>query len=443
MADFGTVRVRTTAGAVLVVGLAMLAGSLALLVFLHGALTRQVRTAAGLRAAELAAQLPPGRPTEIAVADEDAQLVQVLDRDGTVVAASANLAGSPPLARLRPGESAEVGGPDGDDRYLAVAAATPDGAATVVVAGALDDVTESTELVGGLLAAGVPLLLLVVAFTTWKVVGRALAPVDAIGREVEEISAARLHRRVPVPPGGDEISRLAGTMNGMLARLEDAQRQQRQFVSDASHELRSPVASIRQHAEVAAAHPQRSTVGELADTVLADALRLQHLVSDLLLLAAADERAPPGEAGPVDLDDVVFEQAARLRGRPGLTVDTTAVSGGRVRGDPATLHRLVANLAENAARHAHSRVALGLRERGGAVVLRVDDDGPGIPTADRQRIFQRFVRLDRARATGLGGSGLGLAIVAEAAAASGATVTVADAPIGGARVEVRFPQLVD
>ena len=147
------------------------------------------------------------------------------------------------------------------------------------------------------------------------VVGRALAPVEAIRAEVDAISAAALHRRVPDPPADDEIARLARTMNRMLDRLEQAQARQRRFVSDASHELRSPVASIRQHAEVALAHPDRTTTAELAETVLAEDLRLQRLVEDLLLLTRADEHTLALRRRPVDLDDLVFDEAGGC-GRP-------------------------------------------------------------------------------------------------------------------------------
>jgi signal transduction histidine kinase len=309
-----------------------------------------------------------------------------------------------------------------------------------VVARSVEAVGEATGAVAGLLAVGLPLLLAVVGVTTWMVVGRALAPVEAIRTEVDAISAAALHRRVPDPPADDEIGRLARTMNRMLARLEQAQARQRRLVSDASHELRSPVAAIRQHAEVALAHPDRTTVGELAETVLAEDLRLQRLAEDLLLLTRADEHTLALRRRPVDLDDLVFEEARRLRAATGLRVDTGAVSAGRVDGDAAGLRRVLRNLGDNAARHAAGRLAFSLAERDGLVLLGVDDDGPGIPEADRERVFERFVRLDDARARDDGGSGLGLAIVAELVAAHGGTVAIGSSPLGGARVEVTLPR---
>jgi signal transduction histidine kinase len=299
-------------------------------------------------------------------------------------------------------------------------------------------VFETTALVTALVLVGLPLLMLLVAVTTWVMVGRALAPVDAIRREVDEISAAQLHRRVPQPDAGDEIGRLAATMNRMLTRLEDARNSQRRFVSDASHELRSPITTIRQHAEVALAHPDRTTTAELAEVMLAEELGMQGLIEDLLLLARADEHAPPPRA-PVDLDDLVFEEAGRLRSTTPRRVDTSAVGAAQVHGDTNALGRVLRNLGENAARHATSRVDLALAERDGEVVLTVDDDGPGIPESERLRVLQRFVRLDEARSRDDGGSGLGLSIVDEVIRAHGGSVSISQSPLGGARVEVRLP----
>jgi len=257
---------------------------------------------------------------------------------------------------------------------------------------------------------------------------------------VDAISATALHRRVPDPPADDEIGRLARTMNRMLERLERAQTRQRRLVSDASHELRSPVAAIRQQAEVALAHPDRTSTTELAGTVLAEDLRLQRLAEDLLLLTRADEHTLGLRRRPVDLDDLVFDEARRLRGVSGLRVDTSAVSAGRVDGDAAGLRRVLRNLGDNAARHAGTQVAFSVSERDGVVRLLVDDDGPGIPEADRERVFERFVRLDDARARDDGGSGLGLAIVTELVSAHDGTVTITHSPASGTRVEVALPR---
>jgi signal transduction histidine kinase len=224
----------------------------------------------------------------------------------------------------------------------------------------------------------------------------------------------------------------------MLERLEAGHVRQKRFVSDASHELRSPVASIRQHAEVAVAHPDDISTRDLASVVLTEDLRLQRLVEDLLLLARTDEQLVD-ERRPVDLDDIVFEEISRYRNDAGPTIDASRVSAGRVSGDSRSLARLTGNLIENAIRHARANVAVSLRQENDRVVLRVDDDGGGIPPHERARIWERFVRLQQARDRDSGGSGLGLAIVAEVTAAHGGTATVVDSPLGGARFEISFP----
>jgi signal transduction histidine kinase len=229
-------------------------------------------------------------------------------------------------------------------------------------------------------------------------------------------------------------------MNRMLDRLERAHVRERRFVADASHELRSPIAAIRQHAEVALAHPELAD--GLPSVAHAESLRMQSLVDDLLLLAQADEDRAELRRRPVDVDDLVLAEAHRLREAGTTDVDTRGVSAARVHGDPAALRRVLRNLVDNAVRHARRRVGLSLGERDGWAVLHVDDDGPGVPVADRSRVFERFVRLDDARPNTDGGTGgLGLAIVAEVVAAHGGAVELGDAPSGGARVTVRLPLL--
>jgi signal transduction histidine kinase len=442
-ASAGTVRVRTTIAATVLVGLALLAGGFALVLAMRDALTDEVRNVARVRAADTAAALDADTDPSFVTAglddDDDDAFIQILDGDGNVVAASPLVAGDAAVADLQPGESAEVTVPDEDDEFVAVAADA--GRYTVIAGRTLDTVSESTSVVTDLLVIGLPILLVVAGLTTWLMVGRALAPVEAIRHEVDAISSADLDRRVPRPPGDDEIARLATTMNDMLERLERGQARQRRFVADASHELRSPVASIRQHAEVAQAHPDRTTVGALAETVAAENLRVERLVDDLLLLTRADEHTLQLQQRPVDVDDLVFEEAQRLRDGTSLRVDSSRVSAGRVRGDRAALWRALRNLGDNAVRHASSQVAFTLAEQDGAVVLDVDDDGPGIPPADRQRVFERFVRLDDARARDAGGSGLGLAIVAEVVGAHRGTISIGNSGLGGARFEVRLPAI--
>ncbi|HEV8174204.1 MAG TPA: HAMP domain-containing sensor histidine kinase [Actinoplanes sp.] len=432
----GSVRVRITSAAAAVVGVALLLGAIALVASLHAVLTREVRVTTTVRATEMARMVESGGPGAATVAGDEVTL-QVLGPAGDVLAASPNAAGLPALVQLKPGESRAIEVPFDDSTYLAVAAAAGP-CRTVVLGQSLDQVEEPTRALVVLLAVGLPALLVVVAVTTWRLVGRALAPVDAIRGQVDAISAAALHRRVPQPSTRDEIARLAATMNRMLERLESAQIRERRFIADASHELRSPIAAIRQHAEVALAHPD---LGDgLAHVAHAESLRMQALVDDLLLLAQADEHGPNLRRQPVDVDDLVLAEARRLRDADELRVDASGVSAARVDGDPAALRRMLRNLVDNAVRHASHQIAFSLSEQDGWAVLHVDDDGPGVPAGDRTRVFERFVRLDDARVGIDGGTGgLGLAIVTEIVVAHGGNVVIEEAPLGGARAAVRLP----
>ncbi|NUR94016.1 MAG: HAMP domain-containing histidine kinase [Kribbellaceae bacterium] len=416
-----------TLAAVLAVSVALVAGALILVVLLGSVLTKQECADAKQRATQLAAErVPsPGVPGE---------LVQWIASDGSIVG------GATPLARPR--SACVVVEPAGYGEDFVFASAAIDhatGPAVAVVVGRpLVDVLDSTRFVRRVLVIGVPGVMLVVGAVTWIVTGRILAPVTAIRRQVDEISGSELHRRVPAVRR-DEVGRLAGTMNRMLERLQRSDEDRRRFVSDASHELRSPIATIRQYAEVAAAHPDRVGTAELADAVRTESCRLERLVEDLLLLAKADERTADVPRAAVDLDDLVFVTARRLRASCEPAIDTTAVSAGQVRGDAEQLGRMVGNLADNAVRFAASRVVFELTEYGGIVVLTVSDDGPGIPPADRSRVFGRFVRLDPGRSRDSGGAGLGLAIVAEIVRRHHGTVAVRTSGAGGATFEVRLP----
>lgn len=436
------VRVRITLAAVLVVGIALFVGATVLVVALRELLTEEVANGARVQSAEVAAAAASGAPlNRLLVDDLEDEVVQLVDHVGGVLASSRNVTGMPVIARPGPDEYVEIDGPVGSFPLVAVATEvrTPRGVLTAVVARSLEPVAESEELVVGLLLIGAPILLLVIALTTWILVGRALAPVEAIRHEVDEISASELHRRVPGPAVDDEIGRLALTMNRMLDRVESGHRRQQRFVSDASHELRTPVTVIRQHAEITLAHPERFTASELAETVLVEDLRIQRMIEDLLLLARSDEFNLQLNRQPVDLDDIVFAAARRLRSATELRIDTSAVSAGQIEGDDRAMQRVLRNLCENAARHARSKIVFVLGELDGHVDLTVDDDGPGIPQEDRQRVLERFVRLDVGRARESGGSGLGLSIVAELVGAHGGSLEVAEAPAGGTRVHLRFP----
>ena len=430
---------RVTATAVAVVGIASVLAAFAMIGFVGRALTAQAADQATVRAQQIAdGGVRDG--ASIVVADPEEQFVQVF-RGSTVVASSANVVGSPALAIPAPESAVPVRVPTVAGPFIAASAVAvgPDGPRTVVVGLNIDDVDEARHVVGLALLAGVPVLLGVVGLVTWRMVGRTLRPVEDMREEVERISSTELDRRVPTPSRDDEVGRLARTMNRMLDRLERGQERQRRFLSDASHELRSPVAAIRQHAEVAAAHPGTTNLEELTEVVLAEDARLQGLVDDLLVLARLDEHVRPTRFDEVDLDDVVLAEAARLRSTTSLTVDTRGVSTARILGHRTDLERLVRNLTDNAIHHAHAGISLGVATSNGHIALTVDDDGPGIASADRERALERFIRLDGARSRASGGSGLGLSIVREVAVAHQGALALGRSPQGGLRAEVRFP----
>lgn len=422
-------RARATIGATLVIAAVLVIGAFAFLGILRGTVLGAAARSGEARAEQLASQVEAQGPG--AVTGLDDEIAQLRAADGELLAASDDAS----EAALPVADEPQVVTVD-DEPVLVIAEALDDGT-TLLLGVPVEDDLDTLDTVATLLAVSVPLVVLLVAGSTWAVMGRALRPVARITAEVDDITADRLDRRVPVPASGDEIAALAETMNAMLGRLDAAASAQRRFVSDASHELRSPLATIRQHAELAQAHPEVTSLQELADVAIGEGLRLQALVDALLLLARLDEGAPSHDE-PVDLDDLVLAEAARLRAG-GVAVDVSGVGPARVHGNPQLLGQLVRNLADNAARHARTRVALGLVEHDGRAVLTVDDDGDGVPEGERERVFDRFVRLDDARDRDAGGSGLGLAIVRAVARAAHGGVTVDDAPIGGARFVVSLP----
>jgi len=429
-----SIRVRLTvivSAAILVV---LVAGAVAFTALLERSLVDAEAFTAGQQARQIAGDTENAGRLPAFTADE---VVIQLQRQGAVVAVADPESVSPvPLPVREEPTVVTITG----TRFVVASADLQlggDPRETVVVARTLAGAEDAVDSAAGLLAVAVPAVTLVVGAAVRFVVGRSLRPVERIRSDVEAIEAADLERRVQEPRGRDEIARLAHTMNGLLARLERSQAAQRAFVSNASHELRSPVAAIRQHAQVALRHPESMRLAELARVVDDEAERMQSLVSGLLLLARIDERAPR-TLDDVDLDDVVLLEAQRLRAL-GTTVGSAGIGPAQVRGDEILLRSAVRNAADNARRHARSVVVFSVLHEGDEAVVLVDDDGPGVPEADRERVFRRFERRDDARARDTGGSGLGLAIIAEAARVSGGTARLLESPQGGARLEIRIP----
>ncbi|MEV6883922.1 ATP-binding protein [Streptomyces sp. NPDC051135] len=463
---FGSVRARATLAATLVVAVALVAAGTAVLLSLRSNLLGEAGTQAERSAREVATELAVGTPYADLSLDVDDRPVQVVDEDGVLVAASEDLerisgtgtgavkprpAAAPSAGdddadddsgeSLDPGEigdritvsdgSATVDGDTEDYRFAAVPVETDDRGRLTVYAGApLSAEHGAVNTALTVMLIGFPLLLAVVAWVTWLVTRRALRPVEGIRREMAAITASEdLARRVPVPGTHDEVARLASTTNETLAALESSVERQRRFVADASHELRSPIASLRTQLEVAAAHPELLDL----DGAVEDTVRLQRLAADLLLLARLDAGERPAD-GRVDLTALAREAA---EGRSGVRVRGEAAV--EVAGSRGQLARVLANLLDNAQRHARRAVEVSVRRDGTAAVVAVADDGEGVPAADRERIFERFVRLDAARSRDDGGAGLGLAIARDVAVRHGGTLTVHDAPAGGARFELRLP----
>jgi signal transduction histidine kinase len=446
MGRLATVRVRITAAAVLVVGVALVGGAFWLVRAHREGLTTNIASAARLRSQDIAGAIDDGNiPQRLAAPRGDEYLVQVVDGNGTVVAASVNIPGDARISTLEPdadGFSARTvaGIERGEGPYHVVARRvdTPGGTYVVYVARSLEGVARSTDNLERLLWWSLPALVTLMGVLTWIVTGRALRPVESIRQEVEVIGAEDLHRRVPEPATGDEIGRLARTMNAMLGRLEDATERQRRFVADASHELRSPLTGIRAQLEVDLEHPELADWQTTEREVLADAIRMQRLVDDLLTIAVVDaSELDAAHRAAVDLDEIVLAETRRLHTSSALAVDTHAVSGAQVDGNADQLLRVVRNLLDNAAQHARSEVVVSLVESSTEVTLRVVDDGPGIPDADRERVFERFAKLDDARGRESGGAGLGLAIVHDVVVAHGGSVAVENAP--GAAFTVVLP----
>jgi len=452
------VRARSALAATLVVALVLAVAAVAQVFLLQRSLVVGIDSAVATRAQQVAGAIPPtgvGRGSDddvealteaVTAASLQASVVQVLAPNGTVVAASDDIDGEEPLSPVRPGpgdlvrEDRRVPVGDEDEFRLVITAVRTDaGLYTVIVGQSMGAARDSIQAVAVLVVLGYPILLVVVGSATFWFVGRSLRPVEAIRAKVARIGGRELTERVPVPPAEDEVARLAVTMNQMLDRLEAAARSQRRFVADASHELRSPIATLKATAEIALAHPDQSDADRaaVAAGTLAETRRLERLVNDLLLLARADESGLRLDRREVDLDDLLTAETTRIRATTGLQV-TVHINAVRVLGDPHQLAQAMRNLIDNATRHARTQVGLILTRDATHAVLEVSDDGPGIPPADRKRVFDRFVRLDESRQRARGGSGLGLAIVREIVTAHGGTVAVADSPTG-ARLRLVLP----
>jgi signal transduction histidine kinase len=445
----GSVRFRVTALATLAVLAVLVATSVALVAAERRSLTGNLEETIGQRADELTEMVASNQLPAVLVDDEDTR-AQIVTLDGRVLSGTPSLLHMAPIGAPPPPGRAEMVRtvrhlPTGDGafRLLSRRVAGRDGPLVVHVAGALDDVQQSGRVLAGGLVVSVPLVTAVLALLVWRLVGRTLRPVEALRSEVAGITGEDLRRRVPQPVGGDEIARLARTMNAMLDRVEQAGARQRRFVADASHELRSPLTRIRSGLEVDLAHPEVADPTGALRSALEEIGGLQRLVEDLLQLARSDAGVVGVRGRLVDLDDIVLRESGRLRASGRVKVDSSGVSAAQVIGDPDQLARAVRNLTENAARYADGLVTLTLTEADHKAVLTVADDGPGIPVEQRGRVFERFTRLDQARSASTGGVGLGLAITLDIVRRHRGTIVIDPNHEPGARFIITLPTATD
>lgn len=441
------IAVRSAFVSATVVLVALTVAGACLTAVLYRSLLSGVDDAAAGRIRDVAAglQFDPSEDIDAALLATDQRVVavQIINAAGAVVQRSDSAPDTPLVPVNSIGTTVRVGmpddaSPDGDMRISGQTIDSPSGRFTILVGAGSEGVEATVKTVAILLAVAAPIVIAVSAAATYLLVGRSMRSVDAIRARVADISTSDLTERVPVPEHRDEISALATTMNEMLERIEAGHSAQRRFVGDASHELRSPLATIISALEVAAAHPELLDQDLASTTLMPEAQRMRDLVEDLLLLARADERGLTLRRDDVDLDDLVAGEAIRLERETQLAVRTD-LTPTRLVGDASGLSRVVRNLLENATRHAESRIDAAVRPQSGGALLTIGDDGPGIPAAERVRVFDRFVRLDSDRSRSGGGSGLGLAIVSEIVAAHHGSVTIEDRPGGGTLVVVQLP----
>ena len=441
-----SLRIRLLTLGVTGVALALALGSLVLYAVLTLTVNRTVDDGAFASARAVAAMVSDNAvPSPLPVSGS--QVVQVVNGSGAVVSASVSadrltpLLRPPELARALAGQRISIPGAraglSGTLRAIAVRAGPATAAQSIIVAVPVNDIEQAQTVLRITLLLAYPPLVVVMALIAWRVIGSTLKPVETLRSGAARISGSDQDERLAVPESADEIRALALTLNDMLDRLAAARGRQRAFVADAAHELRSPLASMRTQLEVA---QHLGEGGELATDLLADVARLSTLVEDLLLLARAGrDTTHPSLRESVDVRALLVATAERYAGAR-VPVSVTGGQAVYANVNADELRRVLANLVDNAVRHASSVVVLAVRAEGGGAVLTVVDDGPGIPADERERVFERFARLDDARDRDAGGTGLGLAIVRELLRRSEASISLQENPSGpGLTAKVHLP----
>jgi signal transduction histidine kinase len=441
-----TLRTRVTVVAGLAITAAVVLGLLLMYLLQMSSVRRTVDGQLRTYATQIAQSAVNGRwPTTLAPSSLDSNAeAQVIATGGQVLAATRTLVGLPAVYRLPADSNTPVrqkaadGVIPGEVRVVGLRT-TVDGRSVAIITGTSTGLLSqvNSEFVRHLLI-GLPIILVLAAAAVWLVVGRALRPVERIRHAVTDITSADLSQRVPEPGTADEIGHLAHTMNDMLTRLDDAAQRQRRFVADASHELRSPLAAIRTTVEVGLAHPDRAPWPTIAERVTEQSTRLEGLIQQLLLLAKADEHQLSAEQQRVDVGALLRDVVANTPAHH-LDIDLDVAPGVDTVGNPDHLQRLFRNILDNAVRYARRRVFITATTTADEIRIEIDDDGPGIPAADRDRVFDRFVRLDDSRERTTGTTGLGLAIAREIVLAHHGHLAIADSRTGGTRAVVILP----
>jgi len=445
------IRVRLTLVSGALMALVVAAMAATLYWRLQADLTATTDTGLRFRAETILSAREPSVGSGGRLLDSDEAFAQLLDASGAVDDSTPGL--TTPLLTAAEVENALAAGVAlRDTRVVAAEETIParlltvptDDGRLLVVGASTEDQDEALSRLLVLLLVGGPVAILLAGGVGWIVAGAALRPVERLRREAELVSGSEPGRRLPVPDTGDELARLGDSLNGMLARLEEAVARERRFVDDASHELRTPLANLK--AELDLAQRRARTVPEL-EAAVASAVeetdRLTRLAEDLLVLARAHGGRLPIRRQPVRLDELAREVAAGFAARAdGVSLRVTTTYDEPVSADPDSLRQAMANLVDNALRHTGPAGAVTLSVDGDGDQVRVDvaDTGEGFPEDFLGHAFEPFARADSARSRDHGGAGLGLAIVAGVVHAHGGEVRAANDPDGGARVTILLPR---
>lgn len=443
-----SLRLRVTLAASAALLVALVVGAFALISLQRRSMVREIDNSLRDRIVGLIDSAQRGQLTaNVPVTGRETGIVQIIAGRRQVVASTPGLESAAVLDRI----TARVGAPAyGSVRQLdpfgtgastwRVAALQVDsrfGPVFIYAATTLDGVNRLSRTLTLLFVAGIPLLELLLVFAVWYSVGRALSPVESLTTQVDQVSPEHLEFRVSEPNTNDEIAHLATTMNNLLERLQAARDRERRFAADASHELRSPLAAAKLGLEVAVAHPEQTDWNAVAEDTLAELARLEALARDLLDLTRLDPARTVSASTSVDLTALARAEVEQRRSRRPELGYTGQLEPAAVHGVPELLLRALRNALDNAERHARSMVGVSVVRVDSEVLITVTNDGTGISPADRDRVFQPFVRLDESRAASDGGTGLGLAIVADILRAHGGRASFVDPPLG-ASTALRF-----